>query len=453
MPETVKLTTDEMKRDLVGMVGPENVAIRNEEGERQYRLHAPMVVFPSEEREIEQILSWAASNHVRVAPQGGGTKDAYGHPGDEIDIILSLKKMSGIIHHSAGDLTVTALPGTTLRELQQALGVEGQFLPLDPAWEEQATLGGIVAAGASGPGRAMYGSARDYLIASRICYPDGTLIRTGAKVVKNVAGYDMNKLFIGSMGTLGVFTELTFKIRPIPPYAGALAIGDPDPLKLRKLQEILLDSQLEPSAAEWINGRLGARIFGSSAGDPVLLVSFEDVERSVRFQLNWLQNACNSLGVTVLERISGYKETRAVLFGLREHLPNSHDIPDDKLVIGVKLLSMIAEVPAVYEAVQQAADEKGLPLDFHGGLYTGISRATVRAEWGQQQAVFEWLRTAESFLGSLNGRSVIEIAPRKMRTKLNVWGAEAEDWKLMKGIKEKIDPKRILNPGRFVGGI
>lgn len=452
MPEAVKLTTVKMKKDLIGVVGQEHVAARGEEGEQQYRLQAPLVVFPSEERDVEQILGWAYTNHVRIAPQGGGTKDAFGHPGDGTDVILSLKKMNGILHHSVGDLTVTVLPGTTMCELQQALGKEGQFLPLDPAWEEQSTIGGVIAANASGPKRARYGSARDYLIASRIVYPDGTLIRTGAKVVKNVAGYDMNKLFIGSMGTLGVFTELTFKIRPFPAYAGALVVRAADPLKLRMLQETLLDSQLESSAVEWVNWRLGSRIFGSVLEGPVLLVSFEDVERSVLFQLNWLKNVCDSLGVTILQQSLGREETNAIFTRMREQLPNSKDIPNDELVVSVKLLSMIADVPAIYEAVQNAADKKGLALDFHGGLYTGISRATVRADWAQQPEVVEWQRTVEAFLWKIHGRSVIEVAPHKLKQQLNVWGAPSGDWSLMKGIKNKIDPKHILNPGRFVGG-
>jgi glycolate oxidase FAD binding subunit len=361
--------------------------------------------------------------------------------------------MSGILHHSVGDLTVTVLPGTTLHELQQALGKEGQFLPLDPAWEQHSTVGGIVAANASGPRRAMYGSARDYLIASRVCYPDGTLIRTGAKVVKNVAGYDMNKLLIGSMGTLGVFTELTFKIRPIPAYAGGLVIGPADPLKLRKLQEMLLDSQLEPSAVEWMNERLAAQLFGTAIEGPVLFVSFADVWRSVMFQLNWLKSACDSQAVPVQQQILGHEEIEAVFSRMRERAPNSAAIPDDKLVVSVKLLSMIADVPDIYEAVQQAADERELALDFHGGLYTGISRATIQADWGQQQQVVEWLNAAQALLGQLHGRSVIEVAPRQIKMTMNIWGAEAEDWGLMKGIKSKIDPQRILNPGRFVGGI
>jgi glycolate oxidase FAD binding subunit len=453
MPETLKLTTDTMKHDLIDRVGTENVVVRGEEKERQYRLQAPLVVFPCEERHIEQIMGWACANHVRVAPQGGGTKDACGHAGDGTDVILSLQKMSGVLHHSVGDLTITVLPGTTLYELQQALGKEGQFLPLDPAWEKQSTIGGIIAANASGPRRAMYGSARDYLIASRICYPDGTLIRTGAKVVKNVAGYDMNKLFIGSMGTLGVFTELTFKIRPIPAYAGGLVIGPADPIKLRKLQESLLDSQLEPSAAEWINGWLGGQLFGNAFDGPVLLVSFEDVERSVMYQLNWLKSACDSHGIAVRHQILGREEMEAVFSRMRERAPNSAALPDDKLVVSVKLLSMIAEVPDIYEAVQKAANERDLTLDFHGGMYTGISRATIRAEWGQQQKAVEWLNAAHALLGQLQGRSVIEVAPCRIKASLNIWGAEAEDWNLMKGIKSKIDPQRILNPGRFVGGM
>ena len=166
---------------------------------------------PTNERQVAELLHLAAQNSRHVVPRGGGTKDGLGLCSAPADMKLSLTGMAGILHHSVGDLIVSALPGTTLRELQTALGKEGQFLPLDPPWSEEATLGGIVAANASGPKRSLYGSARDYLIATRVAKPDGSIIRTGAKVVKNVAGYDMNKLFIGAMGTLGVFTELTFK--------------------------------------------------------------------------------------------------------------------------------------------------------------------------------------------------------------------------------------------------
>src|SRR5690606_16881279 len=130
------------------------------------------------EEEVVRTMKWASEHRVRISPQGGGTKDAMGNP-VRPDVILSMQRMKGILEHSTGDLTVTVLPGTTLAELQQALRAEGQWLPLDPAWPVEATIGGIVSANVTGPRRAMYGSARDYVIATRLVYPDGRLIRTG----------------------------------------------------------------------------------------------------------------------------------------------------------------------------------------------------------------------------------------------------------------------------------
>jgi len=454
MPETAGRTSDEWLPELTGIVGAERVAVERAAGKvSQYALQAPAKAFPGEERDVERLLGWANANRVRVAPQGGGTKDALGHPGDGVDLIVSLTRMSGILHHSVGDLMITALPGTTMREIQDTLAEQGQFLPLDPAWEERSTVGGVVAANASGPRRAMYGSARDHLIAARVVYPDGTLIRTGAKVVKNVAGYDMNKLLIGSMGTLGILTELTFKIRPIPAFTGAALVQAADPEQLRELQRRLLDSPLEPSAAEWFNGRLGSWVAGTALDGPALLVSFEDVERSVQYQLNRLNEMCDECGATMREQWRGRDAANALFRRMRERLPSAADVADEELAVAVKLLSSLSDVPAIYEHAQRSADARGLTLEFHGGLYTGIGRAVVRTDWGRRPDVAEWMSSLEAFIARLGGRTVVEIAPRDLRLRWNVWGAPSADWTLMKGIKHKIDPNRILNPGRFVGGM
>ena len=148
---------------------------------------------------------------------------------ESADICLSLADYTGIIEHVPGDMTITVKAGTPFKEVQRYLAGFNRMVAMDPYAGDQSTIGGIVAANDSGPKRLGYGSARDSVIGMRLVYPDGKVIRAGGKVVKNVAGYDMNKLFIGSMGTLAVMTEISLKLRPIAKYASTAIIQIPDP--------------------------------------------------------------------------------------------------------------------------------------------------------------------------------------------------------------------------------
>src|SRR5699024_5693105 len=180
------------------------------------------------EDDISNVLRYANEHEKTVNIISGGTKRGYGGAMKEADILLSLAGCEGIVEHSIGDLTLTVRPGTTLKEISDRLAEHGQCLALDPSWPELATIGGIISANESGPKRLLYGSARDLVIGTRIVYADGRVIRTGGKVVKNVAGYDMNKLFIGVMGTLGIISEITLKLRPLPKYEGLSLLHFPD---------------------------------------------------------------------------------------------------------------------------------------------------------------------------------------------------------------------------------
>jgi glycolate oxidase FAD binding subunit len=289
----------QLRDECIRILGDANVTFHpNNFVESTYKLSASLIVTPEHEGQVAEILRIASECSVHLIPQGGGTKDAFGLCSAQEHIILSLKKLSGILHHSVGDLTVTVLPGTTLQELQEALSQKGQFLPLDPAWPEQATLGGIVSANSSGPKRALYGSVRDYLIATRIAFPDGKIIRTGAKVVKNVAGYDMNKLFIGAMGTLGVFTELTFKIRPLTTSTGLLVLSTSTPANLLDFQAAILDSHLEPCALEIVSANSISTLLNIK--ETAIFVLFEDVKPSVHYQMEWVLEYVKRSGMQVL---------------------------------------------------------------------------------------------------------------------------------------------------------
>ncbi|WP_165971936.1 FAD-binding oxidoreductase [Paenibacillus piri] len=426
-------------------------AISVEASGSPYKIQTALTVYPENEEQTAKLVRLAAANDYGIVPQGGATKDAQGGVTGKADLLVSMKKMSGILHHSVSDLMVTALPGTTVAELQQALRREGQFLPIDPAWGEQSTIGGMIASNGSGPKRALYGSARDHLIASRVVLADGSVIRTGAKVVKNVAGYDMNKLFVGSMGTIGILTELTFKIRPLPVSSGMLVYCPGNGGAIRQLHETLLDSQLEPCAAELISSAVAGELFGKA--EPALAILFEDVEASVSYQLEWVKSYAAGMGLKPLAELRGFEATEPVVERLRAVTPNSNEMPSGRLAAALKLLSSLTDVPGISELAAASAERAGLQLQFSGGLYTGISHAAVYGDWWQLEDVVQWMKQMYASLGELNGTAVAAFAPKQVRSSVASWGTERSDHGLMQGIKQQFDAANLFNRGRFVGGI
>jgi glycolate oxidase FAD binding subunit len=171
-------------------------------------------VFPGTKEEVGAVLVAAGEAGVPVTPWGGGTRMGIGSPPGRIGLVLGLRRLDRILEHEPGDLTVTVETGLPFDTLQAELGKRGQWLSLDAGSAERATVGGTLASDASGPRRHLYGTARDLVIGLTVVLADGSVVRGGGKVVKNVAGYDLPKLFIGSFGTLGVLVEATLKLRP-----------------------------------------------------------------------------------------------------------------------------------------------------------------------------------------------------------------------------------------------
>ncbi|GAK04918.1 glycolate dehydrogenase, FAD-binding subunit GlcE [Geomicrobium sp. JCM 19037] len=230
---------------------------------------------PLSEEEVVHLLQEAQTKKQTVIPTGNGSKRGFGGVTEDADIELSLKNMNRILEHSAGDMTVTVQPGANFQDVQDQLAEYKQMIPIDPYRPADATIGGVIASNDSGPKRALYGSARDHVIGLRVAHPSGEVLRSGGKVVKNVAGYDMNKLFIGSMGTLGVMTECTFKLRPIPKFTALCVVTFSDPDALRPFLVELLNSYMEPVTLEVVNLR-------------DVLITFEDVEEAVHAQIEWV---------------------------------------------------------------------------------------------------------------------------------------------------------------------
>src|SRR5439155_5793876 len=212
-------------------------------------------VAPTSADELAAALKGANEAGRAVAPVGGGTQLDLGMPPTRLDLVIETTGLNRVVEYEPADLTVTVEAGMRLAELQRILGEQGQFLALDPPAEEAATIGGLIATNASGPLRFSYGTARDLVIGTRVANPEGTLTHSGGRVVKNVAGYDLNKLYIGSLGTLAIVIELSFKLAPIPP-ASATVVGQfSDTASTSSVVGAVVRSPLSPLAIELMGSR------------------------------------------------------------------------------------------------------------------------------------------------------------------------------------------------------
>lgn len=409
--------------------------------------HGSHEVFPESEEEIAAVLRAAHEQGWTVIPMGGGTKRGFGGTEEKADILLGLSDCRGIAEYEPGDMTVTVKPGTTIQEINAHLAAHGQMLPLDPYWPRHATIGGVVAANDSGPKRLRYGSARDHVIGMRVVYPDGRLIRTGGKVVKNVAGYDMNKLFIGSMGTLGVMSEITMKLRPLPPFQTLLllAFSRSDFTLIRSFAVSLLDSLLEPVSMEFLSPAVHRNMNGGHGY--ALAIAFEDEEKAVRYQEEWVKAR-----LPADAEIQSWEQEEAAEWWMRfARLPPSGVSSGDREeTLAVKIGSKNLDVLEIVRACHDVGERYGLAAQAHGGVGHGITRVYVT---GNPTLFASYLTEIRSLAESRGGYAVVQHASLERRRELDVWGRKPAAVSLMEGIKRSIDPRRVLNPNRFIGGI
>lgn len=403
---------------------------------------------PESEEEISKILSYANKNNKTISIVSGGTKRGLGGVKEAEDILLSLKNYRGIIEHTVGDMTLTVKAGTPFQEIQDYLSQHNQKISLDPAWPKTATIGGVIAANDSGPKRLGYGSARDEVIGLRIVYPDGKVIRSGGKVVKNVAGYDMNKLFIGSLGTIGVLTEVTLKLRPTPQYESLVLLAFPggEFEVIKRFVTELLDSALEPVSLELLSPSLSLKLTGEEVY--TLAISFEDVPSSVHYQeesVTKLKPEIASIKILEREKAEHFWNEFSYI-GPNSLNPNSEDIVEASLKVGVVNLDILQ----VIRESELLKDSYQLQVEAHGGFGHGLGHIHLKGSATDVEAAIVHLR---DFANGLGGYVTVKHMPLALRQKIDVWGEKPSYFYLLEGIKNKVDPNRILNPNRFIGGI
>ena len=424
---------------------------RIKEGEDSYHPlgnSGQVSVFPTSEEEIAAILKYANDTGKTITVMGGGTKRGFGGITESADILLSLANYKGIVEHTVGDMTLTVKAGTTFQELQEYLAKYKQKIALDPAWPELATIGGIVVANDSGPKRLGYGSSRDVVIGLRNVYPDGTVIRSGGKVVKNVAGYDMNKLFIGAMGTLGVVSEVTVKLRPLAKCESLILLSFPEGIldDIRMFAKTLLDSTLEPVTLELLNPSLSEKLCGQSMY--TLAISFEDIESAVRYQEKFVQSM-RPAGTSM--NILSQNEAQKFWQQFYTISPNGAKVSTGKEIeASLKIGVVNLDVLTVIQVSEVLTNSFNVRVEAHGGLGHGLCQVHLT---GTSEAIVAAIHHMRNSITRLGGYVVVKHLPLSLRQKVDVWGEKPSYFFLLEGIKSKIDPNRILNSNRFVGGI
>jgi glycolate dehydrogenase FAD-binding subunit len=385
-----------------------------------------IVCRPQSAEQIAAALRLCTEAEVAVIPRGGGTAMAVGNSPRQTDVVIDLGKLNRMIEHDHANLTATVHSGITLSALQSLLAPQTQFAPLDAPFPERATVGGIVAANLNGPRRSYYGSVRDLVIGMKVVFPGGEQIKAGGKVVKNVAGYDMCKLFVGSLGTLGIITEVTLRMSPIPESA-ATVIASATLAQAERFTDELSHSQLLPAA-----------VFLSNDGDTEqwrLAVWCEGFEETVARHLRDLDDIAARVGMNTGPLRGATHD---------EFWERLRDFPlqPDRLIYRVALPRA-----KIFDFTRHVQNWGGVKLI--GDLAAGTVWLALPAHRSALEKFVALIEVARQ----QHGHAVVFAAPAELKQGVEVWGPSPTTISLQREIKRQFDPKGLLNPGRFLAGL
>ena len=400
-------------------------------------------VFPRSVDEVAAVVQHAAAADIPVIPWGGGTAAAVGAPPPVAGIVLGLARLHRLVEHEPGDLTATIEAGATVAALQTALRARGQWLSLDPPDAERASVGGVLAANAWGPRRHLYGTARDLLIGLTVVTADGAVVRGGGKVVKNVAGYDLPKLFIGSRGTLGVIVEATVKLRPLPDDERLVAVRFDALARAGAATAALLGSDLVPCAVDVLDAVAAAA--ASMAPAPTLVVGFDGLPEQVAWQVDELARL-----------VAPHGGTAPVVLQAQAWGRLSSAAPAAGTPVAVMALSVLpARVTATMEEGRRRAETRGLRSAWaaHAGVGAVTGALFSDGPSLDPETVSAVLRDWRSAARAAAGHATLVRAPLAIKAEVGVWDDPGPAGRLMQRIKAQLDPRNILNPGRFAVGI
>lgn len=419
------------------------------------------VVRPGDRLQVSELLRWASAEQVSVMPQGGGTRLGLGNVPRQVDLVLDLRGLDRVVDYQPADMTATVEAGLTLASFQEQLAPGGEFVPLESAQPNRSTLGGILSVGMGGPLAYAYGLPREWLIGISVLSAQGVATKSGGKVVKNVTGYDLNKLYTGSLGTLGVILEASFKLLPVDPEAGVLMASFPSLAAALSAGRILIAAPTGPmgyhSVTSGVSQHLQASLQAASQdlglGESDTALSFAFYSGRATATGRRLQEAAALLlgeGAHAVQRIEGPASN-----GLLQWVT---DAPSDVNPRSVLVMKLSVQPNAVGRASAECSD-----ISLTGGNPEQIADpgfGSIRLFWpespdGRQddQPILDAIQQTRQIAIRYGGSAIVEQCPISVKVQIDVWGDPPDSLDIMRRIKDRFDPAGILNPGRFLGGI
>ncbi len=405
-------------------------------------------VSPKTEEQVCAVLRAAAEHGLGVVPIAGGTDLHVGYAPRRYDIALCLDRMPATVDVQAADMSVRVGAGVTLHQLQQALAAHGQFLPLLVPHAERATVGGIVASGRSGPLRFGYRGVRDLLLGIKVALPNGEMARNGGAIVKNVAGYDFGKLYLGSRGSLGVVLEATFRTYPLPEHSSTLVAAFPQEAQAQRAFEALMTSRLPLSMLDLLDPHALAATpaLPSISNAWALVIGAEGAQVVAAWVVMRAREICVRSGAATVARLVGQTSARA-----RTLTAEVSDHPD--ALLSTRASTSAAATFAVIAKARELARDLGLRCLACAHAGNGIAHVHFLpgAAPPAQDALLALCEDFSKGVSSLQGSVTWERVPSGLKARLDLWAPLGNDFALMRRLKETLDPRGIMSPGRYLG--
>lgn len=410
--------------------------------------HTRAVAFPQSLEEMSEMLKLATRERLSVVPAGAGTWLEMGNTAVRAHLIISTAKLNQVVEYEPADLTATLQAGVTLTEFNQLATQHRQFIPLDPFGSERSTIGAIISTASSGPLRCAYGTPRDWVIGITVVHSDGRITKAGGKVVKNVAGYDLCKLYTGSFGTLGIIGEISFKLRALPPANRTLVFSASSVAPLCELAVQISASDVQPSAMELLSAKVDesqVEITDCGEGQYVLALTLLGEEETVEWQITEALRIGTEFQHAVLSPEAATNFWQAYRA--------SETAPAWDLILQLNFLPSHLD-PVLHDLSSVFPESPLMMLRAHAA--SGIVRIHAQSqslEWFKPRQRPKRIASLRQQVQESGGQMVILRAPHDLKSHLDVWGEVGETAFLMRALKEKFDPRSVLNPGRFVVGI
>jgi glycolate oxidase FAD binding subunit len=401
------------------------------------------IIYPQTIAELSQAIALAYEHRLRVLPCGNATKLDWGGLVSRADVAIGTSKLNRVIEHCVGDLTVTVEAGVKYQDLQALLAKEGQFLAIDPPYTANATIGGILATASAGSLRHRYNSVRDMCLGIEFVRADGEVVKAGGRVVKNVAGYDLMKLLTGSYGTLGIATQITFRLYPLPEYTQVVAItGNAE--AIAQAQQKISTSVLTPTACDLLSATAIADLgLGQGIG---LVLQFASLKKSVLEQCDRVATLATDLNLEmqILGEAQEFWDLVEIIFW-QDELRNSAEQEQIQPVV-CKLGILPSVSVAFIKECEQIFDRQSHYLQIHAGSGLGVLRVEDEQDLSElAQKIAKVRNIAEGHSGFL---TILE-APQELKFNANVWGYTGNASDLMDKIRQQFDARGLLSRDRM----